>query len=351
MSKKIYLGVVLIALLVLTSCLNETSLQSKIVMEIDSLLLKNKGFNGVVVIEHKGKEIYSKALGVSDLEKQTPLKATDKFVIGSVSKQITAVMVLQEFEKDKLKLNDPIKKFLPEVTKSWADSVTIHHLLTHTHGVINIDKPLAFEPGSKFSYSQLGYQLLANILEKVTGSSFMDISMSFFKENGLHNTFHPKSKKYKLVKGYIEKDDKSLEYEENSLGNYVPAGSFISTAQDLNLWNNLLYKGKLLKQETLNLMSTRYATRQHPIFGEIEYGYGLLFINGEENIEIGAFGYAPAFVSTCYYYPKSEISVIVLENIARNLGDFKKTFKVHTGIMRSIKSISEKIKKQQEPNI
>jgi len=90
-------------------------------------------------------------------------------------------------------------------------------------------------------------------------------------------------------------------------------------------------------------MKTKFATRIHPIFGTVEYGYGLLFKDGEENIQIGALGYAPGFVSACYYYPQSKLNVSVLQNTATNLDDFKKTFKVHTELMELIK--------KQTPNI
>ena len=84
-------------------------------------------------------------------------------------------------------------------------------------------------------------------------------------------------------------------------------------------------------------MSTRYATRMHPVFGTIEYGYGLLFKNGEQNEQIGALGYVPGFVSACYHYPRANLNLVMLENTANNLNDFKLTFKAHTEIMDLIK--------------
>uniref|UniRef100_UPI00404B5247 serine hydrolase n=1 Tax=Gelidibacter sp. TaxID=2018083 RepID=UPI00404B5247 len=184
-----------------------------------------------------------------------------------------------------------------------------------------------------FHYSQLGYELLARILQKVTGKSFQNLSTELFNQYGLKNTFHPNNKAYKkLVKGYEESESGTLEYTENSLDNYVAAGSFISNVQDLKKWNQLLYSNNLVKKETLELMKTKYSTRVHPIFETVEYGYGLLFKDGEQNIQIGALGYAPGFVSACYYYPQTKINLIILENTANNLDDFKKTFNVHTEI-------------------
>ena len=92
-----------------------------------------------------------------------------------------------------------------------------------------------------------------------------------------------------------------------------------------------------MSMESLQLMKTKYATRKHPIFGQVAYGYGLLFKEGEEDKEIGALGYTPGFVSACYYYPQTGMNLIVLENTAKNLNNFKNTFKVHTEIMRILK--------------
>ncbi|MPQ49036.1 serine hydrolase [Marinifilum sp. N1E240] len=311
--------------------------------EIDSIII-NSSFNGVVLLTKDTARIYSKAVGYSDIENKIPIKLDDQFVIGSISKQITAVLILREYENGKIKLDDKIDQYLSDIDQTWVKEVTIHQLLTHTHGIVAINKPLEFKQGSRFHYSQLGYELLANILEKVTSKTFNELSTELFNKYGLTHTFHPDNKEFKnLVKGYRETKNGKLKYCSNSLFNYVPAGSFISSVEDLNRWNQYLHSGKLVKKESLELMKTKFATRIHPIFGTVEYGYGLLFKDGEENIQIGALGYAPGFVSACYYYPQSKLNVSVLQNTATNLDDFKKTFKVHTELMELIK--------KQTPNI
>lgn len=312
---------------------NYTDLTSK----IDSIINENE-FNGVISVSTDSIDIYSKAVGYSDLESKTQIGLNDQFVIGSISKQITAVLILREFEKGNLGLDDKINKYLKEINQPWTEKVTIHHLLTHTHGITDLEKPLEFDEGSQFKYSQLGYELLARILQKVTGKTFEKLSTQLFEKYGLENTFHPKTEKYKhLVKGYEENENGTFVFATNSLDNYVPAGGFISNAMDLKKWNQKLYAGQLVTKETLNLMSTKYATRIHPIFESIEYGYGLLFKDGEEKIQIGALGYSPGFVSACYFYPQTKINVIVLENTARHLDDFKRTFQIHAEIMGAVK--------------
>lgn len=322
------------------SCKTVPSTTDTFVTEIDSLLT-HSDFNGVVLIQHNGQPVYSIAQGLSDISNQTALDLEDQFVIGSISKQITAVMVLRAMEEGKLQLTDTIGTFLPEISQPWKAEITIHHLLTHTHGIMATDQPLAFEPGSQFQYSQLGYGLLAEILEKVYAESFEALSMELFRDQGLRHSFHPDSPGYdRLVKGYEEDETGEFIFAENSLSNYVAAGAFISTASDLATWNEALHSGKLVAQTSLDLMQTRFATRIHPIFDTVEYGYGLLFKEGEEHLQIGALGYAPGFVSASYYYPQSGLNVIVLENIAKSLDDFTETFRIHTLIMERAKRFS-----------
>jgi CubicO group peptidase (beta-lactamase class C family) len=335
------ISLIILTFVLLTSC--KTNRQEKkenyseLTSKIDSIISGNK-FNGVILLSNDSIDIYSKSVGFSVLENKTKIDVNDQFVIGSISKQITAVLLLREYEKGKIGLTDAIGKYLNEINQPWANDVTIHQLLTHTHGIVNLDKPLEFKQGSQFHYSQLGYELIAQILKKVTGKTFQDVSTELFNQYGLKNTFHPYNKGYKnFVKGYEENENGILEYTEHSLDNYAAAGSFISNVRDLSKWNQLLYSEKLVKKETLELMKTKYSTRIHPIFDTIDYGYGLLFKDGEQNIQIGALGYAPGFVSACYYYPQTKQNLVILENTANNLVDFKKTFIVQTEIMELIK--------------
>lgn len=320
-----------------------TNKHRSLVVNIENLLSSNKDFNGVILITKKDEVIVSKTQGYSNIEDKALLTFDSQFVIGSISKQITAVLVMIEYEKGNLDLHKPISTYLPKLKQPWANKVTTHHLLIHTHGINRLKEPLEFELGTQFNYSQLGYQILADILQSITHKSFEELATQLLEKHGLNNTFHPGNKAYKnLVNGYTELSDKSIRHETNSLRNYPAAGSFISNAKDLVLWNDLLHNHKLVKATTLKMMQTRYATRNHPIFNQIEYGYGLLFNLDQQAIEIGALGYAPGFVSASYYYPQSKINVVVLQNIARNLNDFTQTFKMHLSLMELVKNYSIK---------
>ncbi len=304
-------------------------------------ILDSHPFNGVILLTKATDTLFFKAVGFSDVTSKIKLKTSDQFVVGSISKQMTAALILLELEQGNIALDDPLDRYVQVTTQEWGNRITIHQLLTHTHGIRTLDAPLEFEPGTKFEYSQLGYELLAQILEKINDRSFEAIAMRLFQKLGLNSTVHPDTKTYtELVKGYVENENGDMEYAPNSLENYVPAGGFISTAEDLNKWNELLHSRQILNRTTLELMHTKYAVRNHPIFDEVNYGYGLLFLEGEEQVQIGALGYAPGFVSASYYYPATKHNLVVLENTARDLDDFKTTFKVHTELMHLVKEHS-----------
>lgn len=319
-------------------------------------------FNGVVIINQNGSTVYSKIVGYSNLEAKTTLKQNDEFVIGSISKQITATIVLREYDKRKLELNVPISIYLPYLMQKWADTVTVHHLLTHTHGIVHLDSALNFPAGSNYEYSQLGYVLLSEIAEKVSGKSFADLSKELFEFCGMINSYHPKSREnITNVNGYvfekngeIDKEDKNISNIRHEKVNFnfksIAAGGFISTANDLLIWNNNLHNGKLLKPDTYQKMTSpqENAVRFHPIFGKTLYGYGIT-IGNENNykdesykehnyLQIGHTGFAPGFASMNFYYPENNTSVIVLSNLVENSNDIKKSFHYHVEVLNYIKN-------------
>ncbi|NJN78950.1 MAG: beta-lactamase family protein [Saprospiraceae bacterium] len=160
----------ILAFMLLLSCQTIEQKENEKYIELTSkmdAILANHQFNGVVFLTKDSTTIYSKSVGYSDLEQKIELKFDDQFVIGSISKQITAVLVLRAYENGKLKLDDKINRYLVEINQPWAAEITVHQLLTHTHGIVDLNEPLAFKAGSQFQYSQLGYELLARILEKL----------------------------------------------------------------------------------------------------------------------------------------------------------------------------------------
>ena len=288
-------------------------------VQIDSLVkVADPKFNGVILIAQNGKTLYNKAYGFENFETKKPLQLDSQFEIMSNTRQITAVLILKEVEKGLIDLQAPIKKYLPELKQSWADSVTVHQLLNHTHGIVDLEKPLLFKPGTEFKYGNNGYPILGKIIEVTTGKSYSEVANSFFKQLKMKNTFcYSKDKIKHLVSGYInakgtfEIVSKTMITKENT-----PSCGMVSTVGDLAIWNQSLHKGKLLKPETYKLMFKYNITAQHNLFGKEKegYGYGLRIIEKDVVKYVGHTGLGDGFSSVNLYFPDSDVSLIVLEN-------------------------------------
>lgn len=288
--------------------------------KIDSIITASTPlkFNGVVFVSQNGKTKYLKANGYKDFENKIALKTDDQFEVMSNSKQVTAVLILQAAEQGKLDLQAPIKKYLPTITQSWADSVTIHHLLNHTHGIVDLDKPVAFKAGSQFKYGNLSYMLLGEILQNTTGKSFTELASSLFKKLKMEKTFIYNSKdKQSLVPGYMS-DNNQFKKVENSFLNedIAPAAGVISTVQDLAKWDDALFKGKLLSPKFQKLILTPSTTSQHNVFGKesMGFGYNIRFIKEAGLDYYAVTGLGDGFTCLNVYFPSTDTSLIVLEN-------------------------------------
>ncbi|WP_296151452.1 serine hydrolase [uncultured Flavobacterium sp.] len=295
--------------------------------KIDSLIqLKSpRNFNGVILITQNSKTKYAKALGYSDFDKKIPLTLKDNFRIQSNSKQITAVLVLKEAEKGKVDLNKPIGKYLPNLKQTWADSVTVHQILNMSSGIVDMDKPLRFKPGTDFLYSNPSYGLLGQLIEKITGKKFIEVANNLFKDLGMKNTYcHERNTNSDLINGYWQTKDsievvnfKNLSFTDESWENFIPAGGIISNAIDLNIWDIKLHNGKILKTKSYIAMINSTIIDSDFTFSETKsnYGYGVN-INEEKPYKyIGHAGRGLGYVSLKFYLPEKNLDVIILENI------------------------------------
>src|ERR1700685_2039726 len=151
----------------------------------------SKQFMGAAVVARDGKVLLSKGYGFANLEWGVANSPASKFRLGSITKQFTAACILLLEERGKLKVDDPVKKYMADAPAAW-DKITIYNLLTHTSGIPSFtsfpeyakwepftatpaeevarcrEKPLDFAPGEKFSYSNSGYVLLGYLIEKIT---------------------------------------------------------------------------------------------------------------------------------------------------------------------------------------
>ncbi len=269
--------------------------------QIDALISKYVEygkFNGSVLVSHKGKVIYKKGFGMANMEWDIPNKPNTKHRLGSITKQFTAMLILQLAADGQLDLQAPISTYLSDYPKTSGDKITTHHLLAHTSGIPNYtsfpgffedesrnpstpndfikkfaDKDLDFEPGERFSYSNSGYFLLGVIIEKLSGKSY---------EEMLHDKiFTPLNMK---DSGYDHHADilknRATGYEKNGnahvnsryLDMSIPyaAGSLYSTVEDLYLWDQALYANQLLPKKYMEMYFKPYI----PAFGNMHYAYG-----------------------------------------------------------------------------
>lgn len=309
----------LLLVLIFTSCNSSAQKKEDYKKSIDSILQNsNPKFNGAILISQNGKTLYSKVEGLSNFETKKPLQMDTQFEIMSNSKLIAATLLLLEVEKGKIDLNAPIKKYLPELTQTWADSVTVHQLLNHSHGIVDLQKPLAFKPGTQYKYGNLSFNLVAKIVAFSSKKSYREVAESLFKKLKMNQTFcYSPDKTQNLATGYFNAKNQlepitTRQITDESLG----ADGIISTVSDLAIWNNNLHKGKILKPESYQLLTKNTILSQHNFFGKEKepYGYGIRIIE-EENIKyLGHTGLGDGFSSVNLYFPESDISFVAMEN-------------------------------------
>lgn len=333
---------VLVFAFIIFSCSNDKSktnnanqLADDYTSKIDSLIhtTNPRKFNGVVLITQNGETKYSKAYGYSDFEKETPIGENDRFRIQSNSKQITAVLILREVEKENLKLNAAIKEYLPDLKSTWADSVTVHQLLNMSSGIIDIEKSLIFKPGEGYRYSNPGYGLLGSILQNVTGQEYKQLANQLFAELGMSDTYCYEfgEDNEGLINGYLLENGKtrivafdSLGFNKESWKDFIPAGGIISNAHDLNIWDTNLHTEEVLSSDLLDQMTTPSNRGPHAAFDgdTIGYGYGLQIQDQHPTRHLGHGGRGLGFVSLKLYIPESSVDVIIWENIYCRDGDW-----------------------------
>lgn len=301
-------------------------------------------FNGSVLVAEKGNVIFKKGFGLADMEWNVPNKPDTKFRLASITKQFTAMAIMQLVEKGKLKLDVPISAYLPDYPKKNSDVITIHHLLTHSSGIPNLtsfpgfsknisrnaysplelvklfaDSTLQFKPGEKFAYSNSGYMLLGYIIEKVTGKRYERVLQeNIFTPLRMINTGydHSRSLLKNRASGY-EKNGR-VYINANSIDMSVPyaAGALYSTVEDMYLWDQALYGNQLLRKENMDILYTKHISSG----GNYHYGYGWGFGgihlgNTSELIEtIGHSGAIDGFVTQLTRIPSDKSFIVLLNN-------------------------------------
>jgi len=291
-------------------------------------------FSGTILVAKEGKVIYAGACGYANKDHNVPNKLETRFNIGSIGKTITGTAIMQLVQTGKLKLKDTLGKFLPDFPYSEKDTITIHHLLTHTSGLGNYmshknymatalearrikailpliyDQKPTFQAGHRFQYSNSGMVVLGAIIEKVSGMSYSDyIKKHIFEPIGMHNSgivYREQVVPNRAV-GYIKLPGGNI---KNNIFMEPPAfsdGGLYTTVEDLFKFDQALYTETLLSKKYKDMMLTCKVTKRG-----YAYGWGTGKMYGHRVVGHG--GGAPGINASFYRYIDDHITIIVLSN-------------------------------------
>jgi CubicO group peptidase (beta-lactamase class C family) len=311
------------------------SFEQKIEELLTAYASQNK-LNGAVLVVQKGKIIYEKGFGYRNAETKVPNDVNSIFQIGSITKQITAAVIMQLQQEGKLSVQDKLSKYFSGFAN--GDKITIENLLTHTSGIhnytddtvlvgnSNVTKhygqeemikifqsyPSDFEPGTKWNYSNSGYSLLGYIIEKIEKKPYEKVVRErIFQPLGMKNSgfdFTNLSSVNK-AKGYFSLAEKPLPAPIVDSTISFAAGAIYATVEDLYKWENAISSNKLLKPESWKAVFTPYKNK----YG---YGWGIDSLYGR--LTTSHSGGIHGFSSYILRFPQDEVAVIVFDNSGSN---------------------------------
>src|SRR2546426_504349 len=291
-----------------------------------------------VAVGHDDRLLHACGYGYADLEQQIRASADTVYGIGSMTKQFTAVAVMQLVEQGLVRLDDKLWKYLP-----WSGSsqppVTIRHLLNHTAGIRGeADLGMLIEKGSEgasstasirdllnddlfdsppgrvWRYSNFGYCLLGVLIESVTGDTYANyMQRSVLHRAGLATTWCGPGAvpEGRLAKGYTDRRGRFATVEAPSLEQKFSSGALYSTVQDLVQWQTLLPRGSVIRADTYEQMTTADTLETGEPLG---YGYGFFLTTCGSHREISHDGTTGGYSSQLAYYPTARLTVAVLTN-------------------------------------
>ncbi len=340
--------ILFLIMLIVVSSQIYSNLSQSLSQKLDQYLLEYQTNKNVASISagvlRKGKIIWLGTYGYSDLSHHVAASTKTIYRIASISKVITAVAIMQLVEKRKINLDANVLNYVPYFPKKkWK--FTVRQILQHTAGlrtykpgefnstssyastkdaveVISND-PLVFKPGTKFLYTTLGYNLLAAVIENVTGIKFTDyLNKYIFIPAEMHSTF-PEFQKEIILNRALGYDKDNFRKIENApladLSIKFAGGGLVSTSEDILKFANCLMSGKLIKRSTLDSMLVPTKLTNGKV---IDSGLGFeIKIDNNGKQFVGHYGHGTGFVSLLAIYPKDSTAVINLINTDdRNLG-------------------------------
>lgn len=336
---------------------------------VRAVMQERKIPGAAIAVVKNGKVVKKQGYGVASVEFNAPVTTETVFEIGSVSKQMTGAAIMLLVEDGKLNVDEKISVYLPETPDAWKN-VTVRNLLTHTSGIksytgigvgFELSKrmkrddfikalanyPLDFEAGSRYSYSNSGYNLLGFIIEAVSGKSYWDFMRErIFQKLGMTGTFDrdPKFIVKNRATGY-ELENGTLIGRDYDLTDIFSAGAIISTVEDLAKWDAAWRNDTLLKKESKAEAWKPFVLtdgKPHP------YGFGWNVADFRGHRLVSHSGSTAGFNAQYSRFVDDDLSVIVLTN----LGDAGFAGVIARGIAKIyIPAISIKsMKRQTDPD-
>jgi len=293
--------------------------------------LKAERFGGAVMVARSNQIVFMKGYGLANREHDIANAPNTKFRLASLTKQFTAMCILILQEQGKLSVEDPISKFVPDSPSAWS-KIRIRHLLTHTSGIPDFmrfpdyastmmvastpeqsikrfrDKPLEFEPGERYAYSNSGYILLGNIVEKASGVSYEQFVKEFvFKPLGMNDSGydHFETVLPHRATGYSRDGDTWVTSPYIDMSLPYGAGGLYSTVEDFYRWYQCWREQKLVSAEAWKAMT-------RPAKGGYGFGIGVSERYGQK--ELSHEGGINGFSTSMRWLPTADVFVAVFAN-------------------------------------
>lgn len=320
---------------------NVSDIADRIDKYVDSIHIKQQ-FSGSVLFAYRGNVLLRRAYGMADYENRIPATPKTRYRLCSISKQFTALAILQLQKHKLVDLKKPIAHYLPH--HDCDARITIEHLLMHSDGIPNytssdefkniyrnnslmisevIDlykyKLLNFTPGRQFSYGNSGYVLLAALIEQISGQSYAAyLNKNILEPLDMYDTGCDRKEFVidNLARGYLYIDDRLTRAPKMAMETVVGAGDIFGTIDDLYRWNCAGFSSKTFEPSLFTRMQKRYIKASN-FFDNPSYGYGLFIasILGEKTI--GHFGRLSGF-HTLFLHFEQDTCLIMLSNIEQS---------------------------------
>lgn len=299
--------------------------------------IEHQGFHGAVLVEQEGKIMISHGFGLSDIEKEIPNKDSTIFDIGSITKQFTAAGILKLEMAGKLSVDDLMSKYYDDVPEDKKD-ITLHHLLTHSAGFAGgigddyedistedfvsraLNSQLRFTPGSDYNYSNVGFSLLAIIIEKISGQSYEEyLREHLFLPAGMESTGYliPKWNGSLMATGYRNNNRWGKPTEKWTSGNISwhlkGNGGILSTVRDMYKWHESLLTEDILSAEAKAKFYKPHVREGEGAQSFYAYGWAIFPTPRETNL-VAHNGGNGVFFADFWRYLEEDITIIVMCN-------------------------------------